>query len=156
MKMSVRFSLLLLTALLLVSKPSLSNANACITDFKKMENNGVVSQLDGAYSDKFDGAQLYQAALSCQDLKAWKMGLKAATYTFNLTALAFACTEVGVPVSVGMFGVGSAIYTAELVIDSIPCEDSAKEDSEALVRDEVCKALAEQGIACDSAKLERR
>lgn len=123
-------------------------AGSCVTGF----HSGDAAAL-GAGDDV---AVVELASLSCQDLSRTKLGLKAASYVFNLTGLGLACTQVGVPVSVGMFTAGFVLYTADLIVESLPCEDDAGPKTEKLVREEVCRTLTAQGIACNPNSLQRQ
>ncbi len=133
-----------------------AEARACLTSLNPGGSEGATLNYTPHGMMGVDGALLKSGSLSCQELDAWKMGLKAATYTFNIASLGLACTAVGAPVSVGMFGVGFVLYTAELVVDSLPCDDGQTEKNEQLIRQEVCAALEAQGIVCDPHLLQRR
>jgi hypothetical protein len=133
-----------------------AEARACLTSLNPGGSEGVALNFTPQGAVGVDSVILKSGNLSCQELDAWKMGLKAATYTFNIASLGLACTAVGAPVSVGMFGVGFVLYTAELVVDSLPCDDGQNEKNEQLIRNEVCLALEAQGIACDPHLLQRR
>lgn len=151
MRIPKALALTTLSALYLTFSPSLSRADVCISDFKKVESSTRLSYYDAA-----EEARLYQAGLTCQELAAWQMGLKAASYTFNVVGLGLACTQVGTPVSIGMFGVGYVLYSADLIVSSLPCESGTQAETEGLIRKEVCKALTAQGIECDPKAIRRQ
>ena len=140
----------LVTLLCLFTPIDEAQARACLTSLKQIDQPSSAS----SYITYYDAQ--YSSGLSCKELDGWKMGLKAASYTFNVTGLALACTEIGIPVAVGMFGVGFVLYSAELVVDNLPCRSDSKEETERLVRQEVCLALEEQGFACNPQTLRRR
>lgn len=150
------FSILSICFVLLVSETSF--AKVCVTGMKA---GGSSSSSNAMEFDQFaafgygEEAVLHQASLTCQDLQATKLGLRAMLYTFTLARLGLACGPAGIPVAVGMFSAGAVLYTAELVVNSIPCEDKSKEEIEATMKREICQALRDQGIQCDPNKMVR-
>lgn len=131
-----------------------SFAKVCVTGMKPGSSSSLeFSQY--AAMDFGEDARIYQASLTCQDLQGFKNGLRAMMYTFNMTRLAQACGPAGIPVAVGMFSVGAVLYTVDLVVNMLPCEDKTKDETENLMKKEICQALRDQGVACDPSKMIR-
>lgn len=122
-----------------------AQANVCITDFQ-IESGPASLEFNDTW---MDGAQLYDAAYKCQDIKSVSTGLKVASLAVQTTALAAACTGAGLPATAILEGGVIALTFVDMIVSDLDCEDSEQEAKiQKKVDDAVCGAMKAQGIKC--------
>lgn len=138
--------LLTLTILLFAGFSKAQAADACITGIKE----NISYQSFGAFDDYLvDGAAIYKAAYSCQDVDIVSNGLKATALVAQVGAMASACAIGGVPVAVVLQGAVIGLGAIDLYVSNLDCVDEEQEAKiKEQVDDAVCSALNAQGIEC--------
>lgn len=134
--------------------PLEASAGVCLTKLTSSAHaslsphDALVDEIENivAAYDSPSGSSYYR--LQCRDLAALKVGMQATSLTYNVIALGLACTGAGAPVSVGLFAAGTLLYSAEFIVNNLPCEDRSHANIEKQVRLAVCEALESNGIEC--------
>jgi hypothetical protein len=88
--------------------------------------------------------------ISCEKMRTLETLVGATALSIDGSALAVACTGIGLPYAVKLQAAGLGLHVLEFIIGNVPCDNGAEEKQiQQQINESVCEALRTNGIKCD-------